>query len=70
MKRRATRPVTRRGRKLGHEGTPELRAMLREKGFATGHERGVELWKMFKAVHDQMRAIALEIEYNETHEET
>lgn len=75
-KRRATRPVAltdadrRSGprhsvRKLGHEGTPELRAALREMGFTDRHSRGVELWRMFKELHDRMRDVALEIEYNE-----
>lgn len=55
-----------RARKLGQEGTPELRAALREMGFRDSHSRGVELWKMFKELHDRMRAVAMEIEYNET----
>jgi hypothetical protein len=46
-------------------GTPELRKMLREQGYATAHDRGVQLWIMFAALHDRMRAVALEIEYTE-----
>lgn len=39
-----------------------LRAMLREKGFATRHEQDVQLWIMFHALFMQMREIALQLE--------
>lgn len=55
--RRRSRPV---------EGTPALRAMLRDKGFKTKHERGVELWKMFHETYTVLRAIGAEIDANES----
>ena len=46
-------------------GTPALRAALRDLGYKSREERGVQLWIMLEHAYRVMREIALEIEANE-----